>query len=206
MHKITQKHILALTLIIFLGVALSACQAAEPKLDINMQKTGFAQTAEVQATLTSAAQPTATQTPVPTLTFTPAPTATNTPIIPPTKTSASNTSAPSGGIDGAQVIAQEPEDNTSFQPGETFTVTWTLMNTGTTTWSIRYYIEYASGESLGAEDKVYIWLPVPPGTNLQLAVNMVAPDSPGSKTSNWKMFDAEGNAFYDFSIAITVGE
>jgi len=205
MHKTNKIHTLVFTLFTLMGVLLSACKPVEPKLDVNAQKTGFAQTAEVQASLTSAAQPTATETPIPTLTFTPAPTATITSIIPPTKTSGS-TSTPVGGIDSAQVIAQEPIDDTHLEPGETFTTTWTMENTGTTTWSVKYYIEHAHGDSLGAEDKVYVWLPVPPNTSLQLSVNMVAPTTPGSKTSNWKMYNANGDAFYDFSITIIVSE
>ena len=205
MQKTAQKYTISLTLIILLGLILSACGTAEPEFDIDAQKTGFAQTAEVQATLTSAAQPTATETLVPSPTFTPEPTATNTPIITPTDTDDGDT-PPAGGVDHAQVIAQEPADNTSVQPGAAFTVTWTLENKGTTTWTVNYYIEHAFGESLGAEDKVFFWLPVPPETSLPLTVNLVAPETPGSKVSNWKLFNANGDAFYDFSITITVSE
>jgi len=142
---------------------------------------------------------------VPSPTFTPEPTATNTPIITPTDTDEGDT-PPAGGVDRAQVIAQEPADNTSVQPGAAFTVTWTLENKGTTTWTVNYYIEHAFGESLGAEDKIFFWLPVPPETSLPLTVNLVAPETPGSKVSNWKLFNANGDAFYDFSITITVSE
>jgi hypothetical protein len=204
MQKITQKYTVLLILIILLGSILSACRPAEPEFDIDAQKTGFAQTAEVQATLTSAAQPTVTETPVPTPTFTPAPSATKTPVFTPTE--ADDDTPPSVGVDRAQVIAQEPADNTSFQPGEAFTVTWTFENKGTSTWTVNYYIEHAFGDSLGAEDKVFFWLPVPPETSLPLTVNLVAPGTPGSKVSNWKLFNANGDAFYDFSITITVGE
>lgn len=205
MQKLTRKHIFALILTILLGLLLSACRSTEPEFDIDAQKTGFAQTAEVQATLTAAAQPTATETPLPTQTFTPAPTATKTPIITATKAGDGNT-PPAGGVDRAQVIAQEPADNTNIQPGAAFTVTWTLENKGTSTWTVNYYIEHASGESLGATEKVFIWLPVPPETSLPLTVNLVAPETPGSKVSNWKFFNANGTAFYDFSITINVSE
>lgn len=205
MQTITQKYIVPLILIILAGLILSACRSAEPELDIDAQKTGFAQTAEVQATLTSAARPTATETPLPSPTFTPVPTATKTPVLTPTEADDDDT-PPAGGIDRAQVIAQVPNDNTSYQPGEAFTVTWTLQNNGTTTWTVNYYIKFAFGESMGTEDPVYIWLPVPPETNLPLTVNLVAPETAGSKVSNWKLFNANGDAFYDFSVTITVGE
>ena len=205
MQTITRKYIVPLILIFLAGLILSACRSTEPELDIDAQKTGFAQTAEVQATLTSAAQPTATETPLPSPTFTPEPTATNTPILTPTQGNGTE-APPAGGIDRAQVIAQVPDDNTSFPPGEAFTVTWTFQNNGTSTWTVNYYIEFAFGESLGAENKVFIWLPVPPQTSLPLTVNLVAPATAGSKVSNWKFFNADGTAFYDFSITINVAE
>ena len=65
MLKRIKKHILVLSLIISLGSLLSACKPAEPKLDVNAQKTGFVLTAEVQASMTAAARPTATETPIP---------------------------------------------------------------------------------------------------------------------------------------------
>lgn len=207
---ITRKNTLVLTLTILLGLILSACQTAEPELDIDAQKTGFAQTADVQATMTAAAQPTATETlfPTPTLTATVAPT--NTPGSTPTEvsnTEVSNTEEPpTGGTDTAQIIAQEPQDNTNIKPGEAFTVTWTFENQGTSTWTTNYYIEHAFGEQLGAEEKVYVWLPVPPKTSLPITVPLVAPETPGSKESNWKFFNANGEAFYDFSITINIAE
>lgn len=205
MHKKSFNHAVRFIIMILFGVILSACSSPEPELDIDAKKTGFAQTADVQASLTLAAQPTATETPVPSPTFTPAPTATATPVSTPTETNGEE-GQPPGGIDRAQIIVQEPEDNTIFQPGEAFTVTWTFENTGTTTWTVNYYIEHAFGESMGAQDKVFLWLPVPPETSLPISVDLVAPETPGSKESNWKMFNANEEAFYDFNITITVAE
>jgi len=205
MNNNIRKYIILLALIILLGLTLSACRSTEPEFDINAQKTGFAQTADVQATLTSAAQPTATETPTPLPTATPTLEPSNTPAHTPTEETDED-APPSNGNDQAQLIAQEPGDNASFQPGAAFTVTCTFENTGTSTWTVNYYIEHAFGEQLGAQDKVYFWLPVPPGTSLPLTVDLVAPEAPGSKVSNWKVFNADGEAFYDFSITITVAE
>lgn len=204
MHKNTTRIIIALSLIILLSAILSACRSAEPELDIDAQKTGFAQTADVQATLTSAAMPTPTETPEPTQTFTPTLEPTQTPIITPTETQGG--APPTSGTNRAQLIAQTPADNTSFQPGEAFTVTWTFENTGTSTWSINYYIDHTFGQQMGAEDKVFLWLPVPPETSLPISVDLIAPETPGTHVSNWKLFDAADNAFYDFSLTIVVAE
>jgi len=190
--------------IILLGITLSACQPAEPELDIDAQRTAFAQTADVQASQTAAAQPTPTETPVPSPTFTPTEVPTSTPILSPTPTEDAD-QPPGGGINRAQIIDQDPEDNTVFEPGEEFTVTWTLENKGTSTWTIRYYIEFAFGDEMHVQEKVFIWLPVPPETSLPVAT-FIAPQTTGSQVSNWKLFDADGVAFYDFNITITVAE
>ena len=205
MQKITKINMISLIVIVLFGFILSACQSAEPEFDIDAQKTGFAQTADVQASLTAAAQPTATETPVPLPTYTPTTAVTSTPVNTPTSEN-EPTAPPAGGVNRAQVIGQTPDDNTAFKPGEAFTVTWTVENRGTTTWSVNYYVEFAFGEQMGAQDKVFIWLPVPPETNLPISVNFVAPETPGTKVSNWKLFDQNGTAFYDLSVTIIVGE
>lgn len=205
MHKYTKIPSFLLFGIILLSIILSACQPAEPALDIDAQRTAFAQTAAAQSTQTAAAQPTPTETPIPSPTFTPTEVPTSTPILSPTPTEPDDQPS-GGGINRAQLIDQEPENNTVFEPGEEFTVTWTLENQGTSTWTTSYYIEFAFGEEFHVQEKVFIWLPVPPETSLPISATFIAPESPGSNVSNWKLFDAEGDAFYDISITITVAE
>ena len=203
MHKHTKIPFFLFFGIILLSITLSACQPAEPELDIDAQRTAFAQTAAVQSTQTAAAQPTPTETPVPSPTFTPTMTATSTPILSPTPSESAD-QPPGGGTNRAQLIDQEPENNLTVNPGQEFTVTWTIENTGTSTWTTRYYIEFAFGDQMSVEDKVFLWLDVPPQRSLPISVNFIAPESPGNKVSNWKLFDANGIAFYDFNFIVNV--
>jgi hypothetical protein len=170
-----------------------------------MQKTGFAQTAEAQASLTAAAIPTETPTleVTPTATFTLTPTA-GTPTATASSTGATATFS-TGGADVAQWRANDPPDNTVFAPGEEFTVTWTLENTGTSTWTTGYYIQFYSGEQMDAEDEVYLPYSVPPGTNVQVSVDFVAPESNGAKRSDWILKNANDETFYSFYVVIDVG-
>ena len=208
--------LVALTLLSFV---LSACGSGEPELDVDAQRTSFAQTANAQATMTAVALPTATPTQeplptaTPTLESTPTPSGTETEEeggeTPPeagTPTEPQPTSPPSGGSDVARWMANDPPDNTNFAPGEEFTVTWTLENAGTSTWSTTYYIQFASGESMGVteDQKFNLPYPVPPNTNVQISVDFVAPDETGEKRSNWKLYNAAENAFYDFYVIIDV--
>jgi hypothetical protein len=204
----TRKYTALLTIVILIGLVLSACGQQEPEIDIDAQKTGFAQTADVQASLTSAARPTATETPEPTATspaFTSTPEATNTPANTPTE-SEEVVPPPTGGTDLAAWLANDPPDNTKFAPGQAFTVTWTIENIGTSTWTTGYYIEFSNGEQMGAVEKVTLPYPIPPNKNVQISVDFVAPSSTGAKRSNWKLVNANDVAFYDFYIIIEVDE
>ncbi|MDF1519452.1 MAG: NBR1-Ig-like domain-containing protein [Brevefilum sp.] len=207
------------SLLIFFALSaliLTACNSGEPEIDIDAQRTGFAQTADVQATMTAQAQPTATNTPEPSPTpsFTDTPEVTETPEgtetseVTTTETpQATATQQAASGTDSAAWIAQDPPDNTEFTPGEEFTITWSLENTGSSTWGTNYYIQFSSGEEMGATDeKVYLPYPVPPGTSVQISVDLVAPGSTGEKQSNWRLYNNSDNSFYEFYIIIDVVE
>ncbi len=206
--KLRQAGLMLMVLVLF-SLALSACGPKEPEIDIEMEKTGFAQTAEVQATMTAQAQPTATNTVAPTATQTP--TQENTPTQSVTITAtqsgpqaATPTSGTTGGTDKATWLANDPPDNTKFEQGQKFTVTWTIDNKGTSNWSANYYIQFASGEQMGAVEKVFLPYPVQPNRNVKISVDFVAPQETGVKQSNWKLFNANGTAFYDFYIIVEV--
>jgi hypothetical protein len=120
---------------------------------------------------------------------------------------ATATSSTSGGIDDAQWRAQSPEDNTEFLPGETFTVTWKLENTGTSTWTTSYYIQFTSGDQMDAEEKVYLPYPVPPGKNVEVSVDLKAPNDAGEYKSVWSLLNTNDEVFYtNFFIVINVVE
>ncbi|MDY6873271.1 MAG: NBR1-Ig-like domain-containing protein [Chloroflexota bacterium] len=206
MKKKMSKQLLILAVLVIATTVVTACGPRATEVDIDMQKTGFAQTAEAQTSMTAAAIPTETPTPevTPTATFTLTPTA-GTPTATATSTGPTATFS-TGGADVAQWRANDPPDNTVFAPGEEFTVTWTLENTGTSTWTTGYYIQFYSGEQMDADDEVYLPYAVPPGTNVQISVDFIAPDSNGAKRSDWILKNANDETFYSFYIVIEVGE
>ena len=209
MKKSNKSKLFVLAALVLVSLILTACGNKEPEIDINAQKTSFAQTAEVQATMTAQAVP--TETPTPEMTATP--TATATTEVTPEETAFTPTATVSGGQttpitingnDAAAWRANDPVDNTVFAPGEKFTVTWTIENTGTSTWSTGYYISFLTGDQMGAEDEIYLPYSVPPGTNVQISVDFVAPDATGSKQSDWVLKNANGDTFYSFYIIVEV--
>lgn len=208
MNTNAKRKLTVLTAFILVSIILTACNTGEPAVDIDAQKTGFAQTAEVQATMTAEAVPTQTPTPEPTPTLTA--TIEESTGETPSATVATETSTDptatigTGGTDVAAWRGNDPPDNTVFSPGDEFTVTWTIENTGTSTWTTSYYISFLSGEQMGAEDKIYLPYAVPPGTNVQIAANFVAPDSKGTKESYWVLKNAGDQTFYQFNIVVEV--
>ncbi len=206
----TNNTIPMLILFVLVSLLITSCNSREPEIDIDTQRTGFAQTADAQATMTAQAQPTTTNTPEPSSTpaFTATPEVTETTDAISTEVSETTpTNQTSNGVDTAAWIAQDPPDNTDFSQGEDFTITWTLENTGTSTWGTDYYIQFAYGDELGATDeKVYLPYPVPPNTNVQISVDLVALGSSGEKQSNWRLYNTYDVNFYEFYIIIDVVE
>ena len=203
-----KKHILWIIIAVS-ALMLGACQQSEPTQDIDAQKTGFAQTAEVQMTMTAEAQPTSTPTLEPT--STPEPTATVESSVTPEEDEtpvevATATQNSASGNDAAAWLSNDPPDNTVFAPGEEFTVTWTLENTGTSTWNNNYYIEFATDEQMDAEDKYFVPIDVPPNTSVQVSADFIAPDSEGTIRSTWDLVNDNDVAFYRFYVEIEVSE
>jgi hypothetical protein len=86
-------------------------------------------------------------------------------------------------------------DNTQVFPGQGFTKTWRLVNNGRCRWTREYSAEWFSGVRLGDTQVVYLGDVVPSGESLDLTVDMVAPETPGTYQSNWKLRNAQKEWF-----------
>lgn len=110
-----------------------------------------------------------------------------------------------GGAPPAQVVAGPDAatfgadvtvpDDTVMTPGEIFEKVWRISNTGTTTWTEDYSLVFVDGELMGAPASVPIGEEVEPGEDVEVSVEMAAPESPGSYISYWKMSTADGVVF-----------
>jgi hypothetical protein len=170
-HKISSP----LALLVGLSLLLAACRPSPsvpetPTLDPNAVMTSAASTAGARMTENAAMTPS------------PAPaTATNTPQ-PPTETLAATTAVPtvaattpatSAGGDKAQWVADVSiPDGTNMTPGQTFTKTWRLQNTGTSTWSTAYSLVFVTGAPMTTTTKVPLTQQVGPGQSIDVSVNM----------------------------------
>ena len=86
-------------------------------------------------------------------------------------------------------------DDTMFKPDDAFTKIWRLVNVGTCTWTRRYAARFFYGSLMEAPEVVYLSQDVLPGQVVEIAVDMVAPETPGVHQGNWKMQNAEGALF-----------
>jgi hypothetical protein len=146
-----------------------------------------------------ATTPTQTDTPAPTagLTHTP-----STPIPSPIKTStpggAIQTNTPPVLCD--QAAAGNPvditiPDDSQIPPGQGFIKTWKLVNIGTCSWTTSYSASFFYGDQMEAPVSVPLQETVLPAQSIEISVEMVAPQTPGTYQGNWKLTNPNGALF-----------
>ncbi len=113
-----------------------------------------------------------------------------------TEAGASPTPGSAGCTDRAGFVADVTiPDNTYMAPGEAFTKTWRLRNTGTCTWTAEYALVFDSGNIMGGPASVPLPGNVPPNATVDLSVDLVAPAANGTYRGNWKLRNADGVLF-----------
>ena len=86
-------------------------------------------------------------------------------------------------------------DDTVITAGQSFVKTWKLVNAGTCTWTSSYSATFFYGDRMGAPESVPLKGNVLPSQNVEISVEMVAPQTPGTYQGNWKMTNPEGELF-----------
>ncbi|MCE1253555.1 MAG: hypothetical protein LWX83_08410 [Anaerolineae bacterium] len=226
---------------LFVMGALSACNAApaEPTIDPNMIFTAAAQTVQAQLTVAAALNPTATATPeptqtsmptvAPTLALTPAtnpvssdPAAATTPLVIPTQSLALATLAPSATaaaavdsslIDRGEIVDQDPDDGETLGNDVDFDMTWTIKNTGTTTWTPGtgnceggYYLAFGGGDRIGSGFANWYCIrdTVAPGGTAQFVVDMKTSGTDGKYNSIWCLMNGQKKCIRMMDVTINV--
>jgi LasA protease len=92
---------------------------------------------------------------------------------------------------------------TILAPGDIFTKTWRLKNTGSNTWGEGYSLAFVAGDLLGASASVAA-PSTAPDTLGDLAVSMTAPVAGGSYAGFWQMRNPHGKLFGDI-ISVKIG-
>lgn len=179
---------------------------ATPTLRVDQIQTSAVSTFSSALTLTAAVLPTNT------------PTVTNTAA--PTLAATSTGGAPIGGVTtpGTQVAAATSScyglafvsdvtipDNTQMDPGESFTKTWKVKNSGSCAWDAGFKFQLASGNAMGAQ-AVSLPSAVAAGATYDISVPMTAPSTNGTVRGDWRMSTGAGQFFGDqVYVTIVVG-
>jgi hypothetical protein len=217
--------IIALSLIFSTLAGCNSTGPETPTTDPKAVYTEIAKSVEAQSTSNAAQTPKPSSTAAPTRTLaassTLAPTGTKVNLTPgtPAATSASKTNAATtlpgvatatlgaGGVpvvpDKMAYVSQSPADNSVFGPGESFTMVWTLKNTGTTTWTTKYWIRLYGGERLGTND-FNLKDTVKPNETVKVSVEMKAPTTKGKYNTWWVISNADLVNFGSFNLAFEV--
>ena len=186
------------------ALALTACNLPsadenDGPADPNAVFTAAAQTASVQ--LTEAANAAAQRTPTPTPSiFLP----TITPAAA-TQASAVATATVDDKCDKAKFIDDITiPDGTEFTAGESFTKTWRVQNIGDCTWTADYALVFDVGEQMGGASPQLLMGSVGPSDQLDISVDLVAPNTPGVYTGNWQIRNNTGKLFAKVYVQIKV--
>jgi hypothetical protein len=181
-------------LILCLFIGLTACSGVMPEDSApTLDATALNQTAVSKATFD--AETMASPAPTQTLAFTP--TATIIPTIDRTRPPV-NTPTPEVPCDKAAAghpIDVTVPDGTIMNPGESFSKTWRLENVGSCIWTRLYAVTFFSGNSLDAYQTNTLAEPVSPGQQVDVTVDMEAPEEPGVYQSNWMLTNQDGALF-----------
>jgi len=183
----------AIGFILLLSAACSsaATPTSSPTVDMNPFRTEVASTVLAQVSRNLALTPSPTQCLCPTETLEPTSTAATTQSLPTIIVPGPQGSGTPGTetINLAEWVSQTVSDGTVFEPGETFIITWTMKNAGTSTWTPNYMLRYFSGNAFGAPQEIFLDRDVLPGETVDIAIAMQAPTVPGDYRSDWVMAD-----------------
>jgi hypothetical protein len=76
-----------------------------------------------------------------------------------------------------------------------FPVTWRMRNIGTCTWDPSYRLGFLAGERLRGPHSFPLGEIVPPGGEIELSVNLIAPSEAGTYRGEWQLFAPDGSPF-----------
>jgi hypothetical protein len=191
-----------ISLILLLGLLLSACTSQTPT---STQIPEGVYTVVAQ-TLTALYTPvTATATPLPaTETPTPTPTLDITPSLSTglTPTSPASAATTSGQQCYDAVFANDVTvpDGTIMSPGQIFTKTWAIKNTGSCDWDEIFALKFYSGDKMDGHRTVVSNV-VKAGKTTSFSITMSAPTTPGTYIGYWRMVN---NANINFGERVSV--
>jgi hypothetical protein len=176
-----------------LVLVLTACGPSDAELtptatpvDVGMIQTQAVRAFSSQLTATALAAPTATFTSTPT----------SAPLVLATSGTPTLSAAATQVLcdNSAFVTDVTIPDGTVMTPGQTFTKTWKVQNSGTCTWTATYVLGFGYGNQMGGT-ATPIGKTVEPGQQAEISITLTAPSTAGDYTSVWRLFNDADTPF-----------
>lgn len=105
-------------------------------------------------------------------------------------------------------IGETVPDGANLQPGQAFRKTWTLKNGGRRPWVKDFALKMISsnpaGEDLGSPDVILLAQEVKPGENIQVGVDLTAPNQDGRYTVTYQLQDETGSPVPESRVWVTI--
>ncbi len=110
--------------------------------------------------------------------------------------------------DDAQLVEQTPgPDTVLIAPDASFTVAWTLRNSGDCTWERTYRLLFIKGERMDSPRTLRLRNTVKPGETVTLSLDLIAPSDVDSYSGTWQLRNPGGDNFGpELTLEIQVGE
>jgi hypothetical protein len=103
----------------------------------------------------------------------------------------------------AKFVRETVEDDTVFKPGERFSKTWVIQNSGKCAWIEGSIWTHSAGEAMGVTEPLPLSVLPEPGELLTITVPMTAPLKPGSYHGEWSL-RAPWGEFYNRSFYLQI--
>jgi hypothetical protein len=87
-------------------------------------------------------------------------------------------------------------DNTVLEAGQEFTKTWRLRNNGVCSWNSSYAIVFDHGDAMNGPASAPLTSgTVAPGETVDVSIDLIAPEAPGTYQGYWKLRNPAGQTF-----------
>jgi hypothetical protein len=87
-------------------------------------------------------------------------------------------------------------DGTIFEPGETFVKTWRLRNSGSCSWTSEYSVVFDAGDAMSGPAAFPLTQSnIAPGEEVDISINLTAPQEPGNYRGDWRLRNPAGRVF-----------
>jgi len=115
------------------------------------------------------------------------------------------TAVPSGGctLNMAYVADVTIPDGTVMTPGNAFSKTWRVRNSGTCEWKDGTQLVFADGEQMRGPAAVNVPSTAPDAA-ADISVNLIAPAAPGRYVGRWRMRSPDGTVYGSLTIVIVI--